>query len=362
MRHLHLFSATAFVLTMSALCAGQTVTSAKSGTLHYFQGDVSIDGADVKVKAGIFPELRPGSVLRTELGRAELLLTPGVFLRVGDNSAIRMVDANLEHTRLEVMSGTAMVESDDPRMSVKNAPVTIVSGETQIRIVKHGLVEIGADAQQVKVYRGEAEVSSGSSHITLKDGTFSPMSADLKVEKFDTKVPNDLFVWSRDRSIDLSAANMYSAGAINAGGSGYGYSSASPWSGGWFYNNMLSMYTFVPAAGMLMNPFGYGFYSPVALFESGPILSSIGRPIGGNINTAVGPSPITRLVGGTSGSQPALGSAARFGAPGPQAGSGGGFVGGRSIASSGGASGGGMHSGGGVSGGGGGAHGGGGHR
>ena len=77
MRQLHLLSATVVVVATSALCAGQSVTSARSGTVHYFQGDVSIDGADIKVKAGIFPELRAGRTLRTELGRAELLYHPG---------------------------------------------------------------------------------------------------------------------------------------------------------------------------------------------------------------------------------------------------------------------------------------------
>ena len=120
-----------------------------------------------------------------------------------------MVDASLEHTRVEVVSGTAMVESDDPQMSVKNAPVTIVSGQTEIRIVKHGLVEIGADDQKVKVYRGEAEVTEGSNHVMLKEGSYVPLTGDLKAEKFDSKAADDLFIWSRDRSVDLSAANAY---------------------------------------------------------------------------------------------------------------------------------------------------------
>jgi hypothetical protein len=357
MRWYQLLSATVLVVATSALCAGQSVTSAKSGTLHYFQGNVSIDGAEVRVKAGIFPDVRPGSVLRTEKGRAELLLTPGVFLRVGDNSAIRMLDANLEHTRVEVVSGSAMVESDDPRMSVKNAPVTLVNGETEIRMVKHGLVEVDADYGQVRVFRGEAEVSAGGNHVILKEGNDSVLSGDLRAEKFDARAPDDLFIWSRDRSLDLTAANMYSAGAINAGPAG-GYSSGAPWGGGWYYNSFFDSFAYVPAAGMLYNPWGYGIYSPGSIFGyGGPYFGVIGRPIGGNSNVTVGPSPITRLVGGNSGAPPVLGSPVRGGLAGARAAASGSGLAARSS-TGGGLSGGGAHGGGG----GGGAHGGGGHR
>src|SRR5580692_11686409 len=75
-----------------ALCSAQTVTSAHSGTLHYFDGDVSIDGVAVQAKVARFSEIKEQSVLSTGLGRAEVLLTPGVFLRVGENTSIRMLD------------------------------------------------------------------------------------------------------------------------------------------------------------------------------------------------------------------------------------------------------------------------------
>jgi hypothetical protein len=36
-------------------------------------------------------ELQPGQSLTNENGKAEISLTPGVFLRVGDNSAVQLV-------------------------------------------------------------------------------------------------------------------------------------------------------------------------------------------------------------------------------------------------------------------------------
>jgi hypothetical protein len=122
-----------------AVCSAQTVTSAHSGTVHYFEGDVSIEGVSLEQKVARFADIKEHEVLSTGLGRAEILLTPGVFLRVGENSAIRMLDNRLVSTRVEVVRGTAIVESDDPQMSLKDSPVTLVYGDYQVRLVKHGL-------------------------------------------------------------------------------------------------------------------------------------------------------------------------------------------------------------------------------
>jgi hypothetical protein len=266
---LRVVPALAISVLISLPCAAQNVISAKSGTLHFFTGQVSIDGVDQYMRVGYFPALKAGNVLRTELGRAEVLLTPGVFLRLTDNTAIRMLDTDLANTRVEVMSGQAMVESDDPQISVRNAPVTLVVGQDEIKIVKHGLVGItvgSSEANEVKVYRGEAEVTSAAATMQLKQGRYAALSGDeLKAQKFDAgNETNDLLAWSRLRSADLSAANLHSAGVMH-GGAAYGYTGG-PWSGGWFYDSIFSSYTFVPAGGLLWNPWGYGFYSPATIF------------------------------------------------------------------------------------------------
>ena len=267
MRAFPLFFLTVLAVATSVPCAAQSVLSAKSGTLHYFTNQVSIDGVDQRMRPGIFPVVKQGSILRTELGRAEVLLTPGVFLRLVDNSAIRMLDTDLAHTRVEVVSGDVMVEADDPRMSVKNAPVTLVFDDTEIRIVKHGLVEVSRTSNQVKVYRGEAEVTVGTATLLLKEGRYSALSDDLRAEKFDVrKDNNDSLAWSQERSANLSAANIHAAGTMRAG-PGYGYSGA-PFDGGWYYNSVFSSFTYIPLRGTTWNPWGYGFYSPGTIFGS----------------------------------------------------------------------------------------------
>ncbi|MGD1070161.1 MAG: hypothetical protein ABSB15_08475 [Bryobacteraceae bacterium] len=256
----------------SAVCSAQSITSAHSGTLHYFEGSVSIDGAAVESKVGKFTEIKENSVLSTGQGRAEILLTPGVFLRVGENSSIKMLDNRLMSTRVEFLSGSAIVESDDPEVSVKDPAVTMVYKDYQIQPLKFGLFEITSDPSQMKVYKGQASVVTANDRTTVKDGHLMPFSAALLSEKFDDKQADDLYLWTRDRSAYLSAANMSSARTLASNGymmgssyPGLGYSPS--FMGGWYLNSALGMYTYMPYGGLMYNPFGYGFYSPGLIYS-----------------------------------------------------------------------------------------------
>src|ERR1700683_1079843 len=70
------------VVLAGASCAwGQSVISAQSGMIHYVEGKVLLEGQPVDPKFGEFPAVKNNQVLETTEGRAEILLTPGVFLR-----------------------------------------------------------------------------------------------------------------------------------------------------------------------------------------------------------------------------------------------------------------------------------------
>src|SRR5215472_16387497 len=71
------------VLLMSTvlLCtraSAQSVISARSGLIHFFEGAISIDGQPVPPINGRFAEIPEGSRLNTNAGRAEILLGPEI--------------------------------------------------------------------------------------------------------------------------------------------------------------------------------------------------------------------------------------------------------------------------------------------
>src|SRR5438034_11602135 len=113
---------TTWILGLSALVLGlsvvpasaQPVISAKSGTVAYVLGEVYLDDKLVEVQQGAqFPDMKEKSVLRTTEGRAEVLLTPGLILRAGENTSFRMISNRLIDTRLEMLTGSAIVEADE---------------------------------------------------------------------------------------------------------------------------------------------------------------------------------------------------------------------------------------------------------
>src|SRR5438105_10942371 len=89
--------------------SAQMVVSVHSGVIHFAEGPVFIDDQPLEQKFGTFPSIKEGSTLRTEQGRAEILLTPGVFLRIDENTSIRMISSSLMDTRLELLQGSVIL-------------------------------------------------------------------------------------------------------------------------------------------------------------------------------------------------------------------------------------------------------------
>ncbi len=86
--------------------------TAMPGTLNYVEGQASIGDQTLNSQAVGNASLDNGQVLQTGNGKAEILLTPGVYLRVGNNSTVRMVSNSLTNTEVDVSQGEAMVEVD----------------------------------------------------------------------------------------------------------------------------------------------------------------------------------------------------------------------------------------------------------
>ena len=140
---------------------------AHPGILNYVEGQARIDGQTVTPKSIGTAEVEPGQVLETGKGKAEILLTPGVFLRLGDNSAARLDADGLTHTSVELLQGEALVEADDLHTQ-NNIQVTEKNATTTLD--KNGIYEFKADPGQVSVYDGKATVSEADKHVGPEEG------------------------------------------------------------------------------------------------------------------------------------------------------------------------------------------------
>jgi FecR protein len=156
-----------WALVFSAAAWGQSVISAHSGVIHYVEGQVTVDGAAIHPKSTEFLDVKPDQLLATEDGRAEILLTPGVFLRLPENSSARMISNSLADTRLEIVSGSALFEVGQ---LLRNNAITIEVRGVEIALPKQGLYRIDTDPARLRVFEGEARVTAASGKIDVKRG------------------------------------------------------------------------------------------------------------------------------------------------------------------------------------------------
>jgi hypothetical protein len=232
---------------------------ARPGTLNDVEGQATINGQPVDRNSVGSAELQPGQTLATQNGRAEILLTPGVFVRLGNNSSMQMISPDLANTEVRVDKGRALVEVDWIQNENR---IRVDAGTTPVQLQKKGLYDFDADKSQVRVFDGRAAVIENGEEKHIQGGHEVTLTNEkLKPEGFDKKaVEDDLYRWSKLRSSYLAEANVEMASTYYGG---YGWA-PSPWIGtGWYWDPWYSAYTWLPGDGLFWNPFGFGFYSPI---------------------------------------------------------------------------------------------------
>ncbi|HEY1939637.1 MAG TPA: FecR domain-containing protein [Candidatus Angelobacter sp.] len=260
-----LFASSILAVILSAPAFAATdAHSALPGTLNYVEGQANIGPNTLNADSVGSATLEPGQTLDTGNGKAEILLTPGVFLRVDDNSAVKMISPSITNTRVQLEQGRAMVEvaeiHDQNHLLVREDGV-------DTRLVKKGLYEFDADKQEVLVFDGKAQVQDGDRTVSVKGGKKVDMNTGKpKAHGFDKDDyrQRDLYQWSSLRSSYLAEANVDAARVYVADGY-YGPG----WIGsGWYWAPGFGGYTFIPSDGILYSPFGWGFYSPLVVYRA----------------------------------------------------------------------------------------------
>lgn len=259
--------------------------TAMPGTLNYVEGQASIGDQTLDSHAVGNIDLQNGQILETRNGKAEILLVPGVYLRLGSNSSVKMISNSLTNTEMAVRRGQAMVEVDE--LYHENY-LRISQSGADTRLMKTGLYDFDATNGEVRVFDGKAVVRADDHDITVKKNhEFALNSPKLKARSFDkdqaTK-SDDLYRWSSLRSEYLSEANVNAAQMYYADGwYGPGW-----WGPGWYWDPWFSGFTFLPADGFFYSPFGSGFYSPLVVWRAPLVIGSGVHHFDGSRPVAVG--------------------------------------------------------------------------
>lgn len=266
-----------FGLPLSA----QPVISARAGLIEFSDGVVFLNGNLLEQVPGRFDQMKEGSELRTEAGRAELMLTPGVFLRIADNSAVQMVANRLSDTRVRLVAGSAIVDATN---AAAKTSATMLYGDYQIQIGQDGHYRLNSEPAELRVEDGKAQVQHNGNSLSVDAGHVVALTGGLTARLIKNTSPDRLDDWSQTRSDAMAQSNQEAAhaqdlsnaidqwqndpaSALSASGmSGYlpppGYIPTAPYTG-W----VSSPYT--PLGIGPMNPWGYGvagIYGPYGVY------------------------------------------------------------------------------------------------
>lgn len=226
---------------------------ARPGTVNYIEGAAYLEGQPLNARDVGSIEMTHGQVLTTGAGRVEILLTPGVFLRLDHNSAVKMISPDITLTQMELEHGRAGVEVDEiyPQNNLE-----IIDGGVNTKLLKTGYYEFDANHPTVMVFKGKADVEVGDGkYVTVKGHHDMPLAEGVSVKpaKFDVRdAEGGLYNWSSLRSQYLAEAN----GQIAAE-----YADMDGFYPGWYWDPYMWDYTYIGWY-PFWSPFGFGFYPP----------------------------------------------------------------------------------------------------
>jgi hypothetical protein len=246
----------AAILALSAISASaQPVISAKAGTIAKVEGKVYLGDQVVEESLTKFPDIKENGVVRTEEGRAEILLAPGIVMHLGEKSSFRLITNRLIDTRLELLTGSAVVDAEE---IAKDTNVTVVCKDATISLPKAGHYRFDAEPARIKVFAGVADVQIRGQHIEVWSGKMLSLAGDTaSIEKFDRNDTDSLDNWARRRGEIMALANVSAAKSLYNSYSSVG-------SGGmWNWNPYFGLYTYIPGSGRFCDPYwGYCYWSP----------------------------------------------------------------------------------------------------
>jgi hypothetical protein len=310
----------ALVISLSPMSHAQNrerfVISARAGGVNAVTGPASIrpHGNSEWQQLTIKEDLEKGDIVKTGFdGRVEMLLNPGSYMRIGENSEFELADNSLENLEVRLIRGTAIVEvtgADDQELFIG-----ITTPHTRLSIVRRGLYRLNVipgDNTELIVRKGSVMLEDshtkvkGGNKVVFTGGSFSV----AKLKKTDKKNWDTLEGWSKERAQTLAKANAkLTRSEVNAYLAGFNnrFSTFGWGSGLWMYNANFRCFTFLP--------FGYGWDSPYgssysSFFSGGPYFG--GRHTG--YGYVYGNSPGSGSTGSGAGGSGTIGGSGTSGA------------------------------------------------
>jgi hypothetical protein len=197
-------------ITAEAQNREKYIISAQAGGINYVIGNVTVQnlGAQRQRALALTDNLQTGDIVTTGAGgRVEVLLNPGSYMRVDENSEFELADASLDNLHVKLVRGKAVVEVlGAPGMELALG-INTPQGETLI--VRRGIYRFNVmpnATTEIVVRKGRLLYGNGTQTI-VKDGQKVLLGNGLQVAKVDKKDQDPIDLWSKERGETLARAN-----------------------------------------------------------------------------------------------------------------------------------------------------------
>jgi hypothetical protein len=218
-----------FVSNVAEILPAQYAISAKAGLVQFIEGAVFLEGKPLQLLQSGSVQIENGQSLRTgQKGLAELLLNPNVYLRLGENSLLRMDGNKLLEPHLTLEHGSALLEVLEENR-VQQISLHHAAGIVEIRNI--GLYRLDAASGEFRVYSGAATIMIGGEKNDIKSKRMIPLGKNLTSTRFNPSKSDALHSWAAKRSFYLFISNQNT----------YTTRHWLPLSMGWFVNNNYRM-------------------------------------------------------------------------------------------------------------------------
>ena len=280
------------------------IVSTKAGLVNYVQGASTVKPATT-IPAGKVFGTGPG-------GAVEVLLNPGSYLRLGENTQVILDKVELYDIAIHVLQGSAIVESNG---FDKDTPLKVTTGDLHMEIIKDGIY-LFADGKVVIV---EGKIRDSKNGLIYGKGYQISDDQGYRAQKVKT-FTTALELWSQQRDAQIAKANVNVAKSLSRPGV-----PGSSFQDVWLWWPAFGSFIYMPGRGY-RSPYGYSYsYVNPPVYGGGGGRSAGNFGGGGNngINTPP-PSAGNSGGGGGGGGFSGGGGNSSIGAgPGPAASSGG---------------------------------------
>jgi len=228
------------------------VVSARAGVISLVEGRATVKGEAKPASSEtllVGDELHLSDIVTTgSASRIEVLLNPGCYLRMGENSALAYLFDGFTNNRIKLLRGSAVLE-----VSAIDGFVRVETPKTNFEIVREGLYRFNvADngKSEVAVRKGRALFGK----TAIKGGKRAIVEGEtVAITSFNKKEADELDDWSRDRAKTLIASNRQLSSSLMR-------RSLYSLSGNvWVYDPFCRCYTFLPYTQGFTSPYGWNY-------------------------------------------------------------------------------------------------------